>query len=68
MTWIKVEGGQLPRGDGDVIVATITGHVITAHPSRIRALHSEAQQTGEDCFYTHWMPLPSVPHDIRGSA
>ena len=59
--WTPVAVGQLPSGAEDVLTWTITGHCDSAHPHRIRALHAEAQQTGEECFYTHWMPKPGGP-------
>jgi hypothetical protein len=59
--WRRVAGGELPRGDDEVLAATITGHVITAHPTHIRSRHADAIQNSEDCFYTHWMPLPKGP-------
>ena len=63
--WTPVAAGQLPRGDDDVLAATTTGHVIPAHPTRIRQYHAEAQQNGEDCFYTHWMTMPKGPSNAE---
>lgn len=63
--WGPVADGELPRGIEDVLVWTITGHCLAAHPSQIRALHAEAKNSGEDCFYTHWMPMPKGPSNAR---
>lgn len=49
-----------PQSD-EVLAATLTGHVVVAHPNRIQSLHADAKRTGEDCFYTHWMELPKHP-------
>lgn len=61
--WIPVADGQLPRdtNGGEVLAWTITGHGMATAPSRIRSLHAEARTNGEDCFYTHWMPMPKGP-------
>jgi hypothetical protein len=49
-----------PNND-DVLAYTLTGHVITVHPNRIHTLRESAKRDSEDCFYTHWMPLPKGP-------
>lgn len=61
--WIPVSNGcppYNPQAD-EVLAATITGHVVATHPSRIDMLYQDAQRNGEDSFYTHWMPMPKGP-------
>lgn len=48
-----------PQHD-DVLAYTLTGHVLAAHPNRVHMLW-ETRADGEDCFYTHWRPMPKGP-------
>lgn len=64
--WIPVGENQPardPQAD-EVLAATITGHVVATHPSRIDMLYKDAKRNGEECFYTHWMTMPKAP-DVK---
>jgi hypothetical protein len=66
MNWQKVDSSVLTAWDfhvhnEDVIAATITGHVMAVHPSRIYLLYKSAKENGEECFYTYYMPMPPYP-------
>lgn len=60
--WILLSERR-PKWDAaadDVLAYTLTGHVVAAHPNRVNMLW-ETRHHGEECFYTHWMPLPKGP-------
>ena len=58
-------GGRLPgrrRGDdGGNLAFTITGNVRVEHTASIAALKAAAARDADQCFYSHWMPLPAAP-------
>lgn len=62
INWIRVKE-HLPPSNDRVLVASETGEVTINYGRRVIALYLEADADGEDCFYTHWMPLPASPTD-----
>lgn len=52
---------EAPRDDGELLAFTITGNVRVEHTASIAALKAAAVRDADQCFYSHWMPLPAAP-------
>src|SRR5690606_2121025 len=59
--WISVHE-RLPEGWADVLCLMIDSQNVVMRSAKwVRALYAEAKQYGEECAFTHWMPIPSAP-------
>jgi hypothetical protein len=62
MEWIPIDlADENPAGFGDVIVCRKNRSVALYGAASVRALKRAAVEEGDDCVFTHWMPLPEAP-------
>jgi hypothetical protein len=52
---------QLPERLSQVLVATRDGVVKESNGSSVRELANAAQRDDDDCYFTHWSPMPAHP-------
>lgn len=62
--WTALSDETLPPDGHDVLVYTATGLVKDESPMQVRSLW-RARESGEACYYTHWMPTPKAPSGER---
>ena len=59
--WISLAYRLPDQGSERVLVATVTGKVLSEFPSDVLHLWGVAKADDDECYYTHWMAAPKPP-------
>lgn len=63
--WIALDERMPPKTGEDVLAYSRNKRVTLESGWHINLLAQAAVNDSESCFYTHWMPVPAGPSELR---